>query len=161
MKIKISFSILLLMICFSHVSGQEMSINELSNEARNSLEKKGIKIIGIKKPRINIPNSIAKGENIQKIEVSLDIQVQAIKKKNRLENSNQNISEKQEKVTLFMEDFEGSFPGNKWQLQGTPTWGKETWSQYYDFHPRGNSCGWCEFQPGNFTIVFEVVVVAG
>ena len=41
-------------------------------------------------------------------------------------------------TTLLYEDFEGSFPGSTWSLQGYPTWGTESYNRY-----AGNKSCWC------------------
>lgn len=156
MKKKIEFSISLVLLCFKIVLGQEEPLNQLSNEAQSYLETKGFKILGVKQPLIKLPDSLTQEKNIIKLEVSVDlsIQMQIVKDSDQLKKSNQNISKETEINTLFSEDFEGDFPGNRWQLLGHPSWGKEKWTSD-SFNPYGTSCGWCAgdgliFQPWQY-----------
>ena len=124
MKI-LNITVCLLCIFLSSVHSKEISKNVLTNDARIHLQKKGIIVHGLTS-KISIPNtdSTKQRENILRIDVSFDLSKSGIKPiwmdKSPISDflSNATIS------NIMTEDFEGTFPGEKWQRNGDPTWGK-------------------------------------
>lgn len=123
---------------------------KLSPEVKQLLEGKGFKLLGqsheLDSPR---KDTLSGDRELMRINVELDLKSSTYNPIFVYPKYDSNAL-KSNTDTIMTDDFEGDFPGTKWQRSGDPTWGK---TDYKD-HSGSNSI-WCAkdgtrgVEPGN------------
>jgi len=104
---------------------QQESLTFLSSDAQMSLEQRGFKIINTNLDTGNI----VVGERPTTTKIQINFTLQGLISLSKAQ---------QESIDIMTEDFEDSFPTEKWQLVGDPTWGVDDYRRY-----EGNYSVWC------------------
>jgi parallel beta-helix repeat protein len=118
---------------------------EISIEAKQSLEERGIRVLG-PAPKLVSPrkDSLVKDNDVVRVAVSFNLCESGIKPKYMGTSIQKSISSSTGIDTIMTDGFEMDFPGTKWQRKGNPTWGKTN----YQKHTGGYSI-WCAKDSSN------------
>jgi len=157
---RIVLLILLIIIPFSYVYGKE---SKLSPEAQKILEAKGFKILGFTPQIISSrKDTLTEDQKFLKINVSFNLNKSGIKPIWMGKPQQHELSKTTTEI-IMTEDFEGSFPGAKWQRSGNPTWGKTNYEKH-----TGSYSAWCAkdgtsgVEPGgSYPVNFESIMIYG